>query len=221
MRSSIGVMGLLTPFVTLFIMRRPLAAPDVLWPVPALLSALLLVNSAIQLDQFGLDGAGVKSLLLLPIRSADLLAGKTLALAAYQGVQILLVLAAVGLMHTLGPAQAGAAVCLSGCQFLLNVSVGHWSSVQFPRALPRNVFKNTTKTSPSPVISFLSLGTTLVSAVLFGGAYVVTGRSAPALQLPIMGLLLGAVTLLYWRAVLPSSARYLNGHRERLVQFLG
>ena len=221
MRSSIGVMGLLTPFVILFVMRRQLAAADVLWAVPALMSALLLVNSAIQLDQFGLDGAGVKSLLLLPIRSAELLAGKTFALAAYQGLQVLLLLVAFGLMHSLGLAQAAAAMCLSGCQFLLIVSVGHWSSVQLPRALPRNMFRNTTKTSPSPVLSFISLGATLVGAVLFGGVYAVTGRSTPALQLPIMGVLLGAVTLLYWRAVLPFSARHLDGHKERLVQFLG
>jgi hypothetical protein len=221
MRSSIGVMGLVTPLVVLFVMRRQLAAVDSLWPMPALVSALLLINAAIQLNQFGLDGAGVKSLLLLPIRGPELLAGKTLALAAYQGLQVLLLLGAVGIMYTLGPAQAAAAVCLSGCQFLFNVSVGHWSSVRYPRALPRNMFKNSTKTSPSPMLSFLSFGATLVGTVLFGGVYIVTGRSVPAWQLPIMGLLLGAITLLYWCAVLPFSARQLDDHRERLVLLLG
>jgi hypothetical protein len=221
MGSSIGMMGLLMPLVILFVMRRLLEPTGPLWALPALLSALLVVNAAIHFDQFGLDGAGVKSLLLLPVRSADLLAGKTLALAVYQGSQVLLLLGVFGSMHRLGPTQALAATCLSGCQLLLNVSVGHWSSIQFPRALPRNMFKNTTNTSSSPLLSVISLGATVIGAMVFGAAFVVSGRSAAAWQLPLMAILLGVMTLVYWRVVLPRAARGLDGRHERLVQFLG
>ena len=221
MRSSIGLMGLLMPLVLLFVMRRQLAPTGPLWAVPALLSALLLVNATIHFDQFGLDGAGVKSLLLLPVRSADLLVGKTLALAVYQGSQLLLLLGVLGAMHRLSPAQALTAMCLSGCQLLVNVSIGHWSSIQFPRALPRNVFRNSTKTSPSPLLSVISLGAILIGTAVFGGTFIVLGRSAPAWQLPVMAVVLGVMMLAYWRIVLPRGARALDGNHERLVQFLG
>jgi hypothetical protein len=221
MSSSVGTIGLLTPLIILFVMRRQFDTADTLLAIPALLSAVLFVNAAIQFNQFGLDGGGVKSLLLLPVRSMELIAGKTLALAVYQGAQVLALLAVVSLFHALSPVQAAAAVCFSGCQFLLNVSVGHWSSVRFARPLPRSVFRNTTRTSPSWVLAFLNMGTTLAGALAFGGPYVYTGRAMPALQLPVMLLLLGATVLAYWRLELPRAARQLRGNHERLIRALG
>jgi hypothetical protein len=133
----------------------------------------------------------------------------------------MLLLVLLSAMHRLSATQVLAAMCLSACQFLLNVSVGHWASIAFPRALPRNSFKSSTKNRPSHLLSFISLGVTILGAVIFGGAFVVSGRSAAAWQLPVVASLLGVTTLAYWRVVLPRAARRLDRGHERLVQFLG
>jgi hypothetical protein len=89
-----------------------------------------------------------------------------------------------------------------------------------PPPTPRNPFKSTVKTKPAPLLMPISIGLTIVSAAVFGGTYVLTGRSAPGLLLPAMAALLAVTALAYWLVILPFAARHLSNRREVLVQFL-
>jgi hypothetical protein len=214
-------LNLIGPLLSFFIFKMLIGGThDAFLLVPAVLSWTVLMNAGMQLNQFGLDGSGVKALLVLPIESRDLLKGKALALSAMYGVQILLLLVVMSVAGVLRPSSALAAVCLAACQFLLHVGVGHWASAQMPRSMPRNPFKSTVKTKPAPLLMPISLGLTIVSAAMFGGTYVLAARSAPALLLPIMAALLAATALAYWLVILPLAARHLSNRREVLVLFL-
>ena len=89
LRSHVGkaglVLSLMISFGSLGLMRGPLSH-SMIWIVPAAFTLLSISAYALQLNQFGLDGPGVKPLLLLPIPSHDLLGGKALGLAIYGAV---------------------------------------------------------------------------------------------------------------------------------------
>lgn len=223
--SSLGTtvlaLNLISPVLSFFIFKMLMGGTRYAFLlVPAVLSWTVLMNAGVQLNQFGLDGSGIKALLVLPIESRDLLKGKALALSAIYGLQILLLLVVMSVAGILRPSAALAAVCLAACQCLLHVGIGHWTSAQMPRALPRNPFKSSVKTKPAPLLMPISLGLTVVSAAVFGGTYVLAGRTAPGALLPAMAALLALTALAYWLVMLPLAARHLSSHREVLVRFL-
>jgi hypothetical protein len=219
--STVLALNLIGPLLSFYIFKMLIGGTHYAFLlVPVVLSWTVLMNAGMQLNQFGLDGSGVKALLVLPIESRDLLKGKALALSAIYGVQILLLLVVMSVAGILRPSTALAAVCLAACQCLLHVGIGHWASAQMPRAMPRNPFKSSVKTKPAPLLMPISLGLTIVSAAVFGGTYVLAGRTAPGLLLPAMAALLAITALAYWRVMLPLAARHLSNRREVLVQFL-
>ena len=218
--SHLGRFGFLVPLMVLVILRGPAAhsRAAALWSLPGAVSYLALSGVQMQLNQFGLDGPGVKALLLLPLRARDLLAGKALGLLAYLGCQTLLLLLILALTGRLAPGQVLPALCLSGCLFLYQVGLGHWTSAWLPRPMPRDSLKNH---NVAPAVIWLGMAATLAGALVFGGAWLVTAWLAPAWLLPVMAALLAGMACLYWLAVLPMAAEYLDGRREVLVQALG
>jgi hypothetical protein len=161
----------------------------------------------------------VKVLLLLPLLSRQLLIGKFWALAAYQGLQMLILLGLMLLLGDLLSFRSGAAaVCLAGCLFLVQVSVGHWTSAWLPRPMPRDSLKNS---HHSPLVIWIGLGIGSTAASVFCGLYLVMAWLAPGWLLPLFILLLATAGWSYWRLVLPRAARYLEGRREALAQALG
>jgi hypothetical protein len=218
--SHLGKFQILIPLMVLVLLKGPfaMARGATAWSVPAAFAYLSLAGVQIQLNQFGLDGPGVKALMLLPLRSRDLLVGKALGLLAYLGLQVLLLLILLGIAGNLGPIQALAGLCLSGCLFLVQVGLGHWTSAWMPRAMPRDSLKNTNQAQP---VIWLGMATTTAGTILFGGIYMLVAWLAPLLLLPVMALLLGLMFLIYKRAILPATARYLDARREVLVQALG
>jgi hypothetical protein len=221
--SSVGLLGFFVPLLAFYLLHGALAAKagGLLLLVPATMFWVGVMNAQTQFNQFGLDGAGVATLLVLPVSAVELLLGKAIGLAAYQGLQMLLLLGLIGFMAALEPAVALSALCLSGCQLLLSVGTGHWTSAQMPRPLPRNPFASGAKSSPGPLLVLTSLGLTILGSGVFGGAFFLAARYAPGYLLAIMASLLAFMALLYWRLLLPIGARHLDGRREMLVQFLG
>ena len=218
--SHLGKFQLLIPLMVLVLIKGPFAAARgaTVWSLPMAFAYLSMAGMQIQLNQFGLDGPGVKALLLLPVPSRDLLVGKTLGLLAFLGLQVALLLILLGTIGYLTPVQALAGVCLSGCLFLVQVSLGHWTSAWLPRPMPRDSLKNNNMAQP---VIWLGMAAMLAGVMVFGGIYLLMVWLAPLLLLPVMAVVLGVLFLVYRAKVLPSAARYLDGRKEVLVQALG
>lgn len=218
--SHLGRFSLLIPLMTLVLLKGPLAWTKgvQVWALPASFAYLALTGIQFQLNQFGLDGGGVKVLLLLPLSARELLEGKLWGLAAYQGLQSLLLLLLLGFGGILTAVGALAGLCLAGCLFLAQVAFGHWTSAWLPRPMPRDSLKNS---SQSPLVVWLGVAVGSSSAGLFGGIYILAAWLAPALLLPMMLALFAALAFVYWRFILPVAARYTEGRREALVDALG
>lgn len=218
--SHLGRFSLLVPLLTLALIKGPLAAAKgvEIWAVPAAFGYLALTGIQFQMNQFGLDGAGVKALLLLPLDARTLLEGKFWGLAAYQGLQAAILLALLGLGGALSPTGALAGLCLFGCLFLAQTGFGQWTSAWLPRPMPRDSLKNSHQ---SPVVVWLGVAAGSTAMGFFGGLHLLAAWLAPALLLPLMLALLAASALVYAKLVLPAAARYLERRREALVEALG
>lgn len=218
--SHFGKFALLIPLLTLVILKGPFGhlKGQGLWAMPAAFAYLSLTASQLQHNQFGLDGHGVKALLLLPISARDLLLGKLLGLAWLQLVQaaILVLLGSFAFGLHLGALIASLA--LGTCFFLLQAGLGHWSSAWLPRSIPRDKLKN--NSMPLPVL-FLSFGITGAATGGFGGTYALLAWLAPGFLAPGMVLLAAGLGVAYWYLALPAAAGYLDRRREKLVEVLG
>lgn len=218
--SHLGRFSLLIPLMTVVLLKGPLAIAKGIdwWALPASFGYLALTGIQFQMNQFGLDGPGVKVLLLLPLRTRDLLEGKLWGLAAFQGVQVLLLLILLGFGGILTPQGAAAGVCLAGCLFLAQAACGHWTSAWLPRPMPRDSLKNSHQ---SPVVIWLSMALNSSAMVLFGGPYLLAAWLTPGLLLPLMLILFAASAMLYWQVLLPRAAAYVETRRDALVDALG
>ena len=219
MGSHLGRFGLLMPVMTVVLLKGPFSQirGQAMWAIPGAFAYLALAGSQMQYNQFGLDGHGVKSLLLLPIRSRDILLGKLGGLAMYQGLQAGLLLLLIALLMRPSPIELLAALCLGGCLFFVQMGLGHWTSSWLPRAMPRNSLKS--GTMPMPVV-FIGMGTSLVNFAFFGGTFMLCAGKAPSLLLPVMALLLSTCALIY-RHLLPTFEAYFDARREKLLEALG
>jgi hypothetical protein len=219
MGSHLGRFGLLMPVMTVLLLKGPFSQfrGQATWALPGAFAYLALAGSQMQYNQFGLDGHGVKSLLLLPIRSRDIILGKLGGLAMYQGLQAGLMLLLIALLMRPSPIELLAALCLGGCLFFVQMGLGHWTSSWLPRAMPRNSLKS--GTLPMPVV-FLGMGVSVVNFSLFGGTFMLCTWKSPSLLLPVMALLLSACALIY-RHLLPTFEAYFDARREKLLEALG
>ena len=216
-----GRLGFLMPLVTVALVKGafssflPESRP---WSISGALVYLGLSAAHLQLNQFGLDGPGVKALLLLPVKADELLRGKLLGMAAYQGAQAILLLFLLSLSGRLSPLHSAAGLCLAACISVTLSGFGHFTSAWIPRPLSRDSFRNVRQ---SPAVVWAGPAASALTALLFGGLYALCTWKAPAALLPVMALALG-FSLLAWRGlVLPSAARYLDRRREVLVDALG
>ncbi len=219
MGSHLGRFGLLMPVMTVVLLKGPFShiRGQAVWTIPGAFAYLALAGSQMQYNQFGLDGHGVKSLLLLPIRSRDILLGKLGGLAMYQGLQAGLLLLLIALLMRPSPIELMAALALGGCFFFVQMAVGHWTSSWLPRAMPRDSLKS--GTMPMPVV-FLGMGLSIINFSLFGGTFILCAWKAPGFLLPVMVLLLGACALIYSH-LLPTFETYFDARREKLLEALG
>ncbi len=217
--SQVGRFGLIVPLVTIAVIKGPFgyivgAGP---WLVPAAFAYLSLGTNHLHLNNFGLDGHGVKTLMLLPIEPDVILRGKTRGLAYYQGVQALLMASLLFLLHRPTASELTAGLLLSSCFFLAQNVTGRITSSWMPRAVPRASVRS--GSTPMPLV-LIGLGLTVVTGALFGGIYTLANTLAPTWLVPVMVLVLGASWVAH-RMMRPSAARYLVRQRGKIVEAMG
>jgi hypothetical protein len=219
MGSHLGKFAFLMPLLTLVLVKGPFAhmKTQTLWTIPGAFAYLSLVGSNFVFNQFGFDRHGVKGLLLLPISAVDLLKGKLLGMAIHQGLQALVLASLLALLDHASPAPLMAGMLLMGCIFLAQASVGQWTSAWAPRPMAMDTLRNNNMPF---TLALLSLATSGLWSLLFGGAYALAAWLAPAWVLPVMALVFTG-TLLAHLALLPAAAAYLDRRREVLVERLG
>ena len=217
--SHLGKFGFLIPLMTLVLLKGPFAQVkgQGAWAIPGAFAYLSLTGSQMLFNQFGLYQHGIKALLLLPVSARQLLLGQMTGLGAYMAVQALILVVLLGFVSHPPPMELAAGLGLATCFFWVQAAVGHFTSVAMPRAMPRDSLKSG---GMSLMLVLISLGTTLGSTLVFGGAYVLCAWFMPAWLLPVMLGLAGLCGLGYW-LLLPVAARFLSEKREKLVEVLG
>lgn len=216
-----GRLGFLMPLLTVVLVKGAFSsvlAESRPWSISGALVYLALTATHLQLNQFGLDGPGVKALLLLPLSAEDLLRGKLRGIAFYQAAQVVLLLLLMAPGGRLSPLHTMAGLCLAACISVTMTGLGHWTSAWTPRPLPRDSFRNARQ---APLVAWVGTAASVLAALLFGGIYALCAWRLPAALLPVMALTFGLSVLVYRRLVLPAAALYLDRRREVLVQALG
>jgi hypothetical protein len=218
MSSLQGRFGLVVPIITVVLVKGPLANATAgsLWVIPGAVTYLAVTAGQLQFNQFGFDGPGVKTLLLLPITMRQILLGKALAMVAYCSLQYAFLFALLGWMLQPSAREIVGGVLLAGCLLVAHVAEGHWVSAAFPRPIPFHRMQG----GGLQGAHLFPLGLGAVNATAFGGAYGALLSWAPLALVPAMVGALAAVLLAY-RALLPMAARYVTERRERLVEVLG
>jgi ABC-2 type transport system permease protein len=218
--SQQGKFGLVMPLITFVVVQFSLAvflSGRTPLTVPAAFTYLFLLSGPIQFNQFGLDGHGVKALLLLPLSPQELLRGKALGLAAYAGVQCSLLVALLWLTGPRDAAQLAAGLLFAGCLFLIQNGVGQWTSAWMPRSIRRGGKAG----APVPLtVALIHLGASLAGGALLGGLYMLLALQSPTWLLAGMAAALGLCGVLH-ALLLPKAADYLRRRQETLVQLLG
>ncbi|HEX6739433.1 MAG TPA: hypothetical protein VF310_14240 [Vicinamibacteria bacterium] len=217
-RSHLGRFLFLFPLITVVLLKGPFAhMPGVAtWGVPMAFAYLSLSGANLQFNQFGLDGPGVKALLLLPITGRALLVGKAGALAAHQAIQAVTLVVLLAFLLDPAPALLVAGVLGAASLFVLQVGVGHWVSIWQPRRVPLDKMRNTNLPFTAALVQ---LGVTSVGVALLAPVWLVLLRLAPGLLVPAQAVILAVVVAVYL-AALPGAGRFLEGRSEWLVQRL-
>ena len=216
--SRIGRFGLVVPLIVMALVKGPLAAAQGqrLWSVPGAFLYVSLVGSQFQLNQFGLDGHGVKTLFLLPIEERALFRGKAFGICAYQSAQALLLTALIAVWNRPSPLELVSGVVLFASLILVSNAVGRRTSVSMPRMLPRRSVRANATPLAMVLIGFgLSMG----GGAVLGGTYAACMHFAPWLLLPAMLALLAMAAALH-RAMAPRSERLLREGREKILAAL-
>jgi hypothetical protein len=213
-----GRFGLIIPIITVVLVKGPLAGATAgsSWVIPGAVTYLAVTAGQLQFNQFGFDGQGIKTLLLLPITMRQILLGKALAMAAFCGVQYAVLFGLLEWMVHPSARELVGGVLLAGCLLVAHLAEGHWVSAAFPRPIPFHRIQG----GGLQGAHLFPLGLGALNATAFGGAYGALLSWAPVALVPAMVVALGAV-LLGYRALLPRAARYVTEKRERLVEVLG
>ena len=183
-------------------------------PFTGIFLAFLPTMDDLWLNQFGLDGAAIRSLLLLPVRPEQILLGRTLGMLRLHGLKTVL---AIGpLLFCCRPTVAEIAwgLAASGTVFLVLSACGHLVSARLPRRVRAGAFLGS---SATPLMAFLVPTAvqlpTFAVLILAYEASSLAGAWGPALG---MSTLLVAATVGYAR-VLPFLAARVMALREHLV----
>jgi hypothetical protein len=217
--SRVGRFGLVFPLVVVVLVRGPLTtlvgrAP---WAVPGAFIYVALLGSQFQLNQFGLDAHGTKSLLLLPIDEADIWRGKARGLALYQTLQALSLSIFLVLVQRPSVAEIVSGALVFFAMVAVQNAVGRPTSVLMPRMMPRKRMQS----NATPLAAVLiALAMSLGFGGILGVAFAVLARHAPAYR-PLVAFMLLGVALFVQRALLPHATMLLRRRKETLLAALG
>lgn len=215
LESRMGRFGLVVPIIVFAVVRGPLQqlrgpAP---WSVAGAYVYLSLVSAQFQLNQFGFDGHGTKTLLLLPIEPRAIFTGKAIGLYAYQAAQAITMTVLLGLVFRSALEQLAAGLLLYASMSVLANGVGRRTSVSLPRMFPRKGLRG--NATPLPLV-LVGLGLSAVGGGLSVGSFLLCARYAPHLLVPVCaGILL--ICLVIHRLVRGDARALLDEGREKLL----
>lgn len=225
-RSDLGRAALLTPLFALWpfvllargagavVAKLPIDAASFMslsiWVVGSLSSTNLLMN------QFGLDRGAVRALFLMPVTSVELIRGKALGYGVFQALQMLpVLLVARFAMHSSWRLTI-AGVLVAFILFLVQLTVGQWTSVVWPRAIPHKGLRQ----PPGSLVSIsLTLFVSAASMLPLSAVWVVTSALWPVGLVPVL-LLLAVIAVVVQLFGAKQAARVLTMRRERLIESL-
>ena len=217
--SHLGKFAFAMPLITLVLIRGPFSelAGTGHWLIPGAFVYISLAANGLGFNQFGLDGHGVKALFLLPIGERAILDGKQLGFAAWQSMQAVLLAALLLLVQRPKLDELLAGMMLFVCYFFAQGVVGQRTSIWLPRRMMRTSMKNSQ--IPLPVV-LISLGTTVVSGLLFGTVWWALASFVRPLLLPGM-VAVAALAFLGSRPFVTSNVGFLARNRERIIEGVG
>ncbi len=181
-----------------------------------LLIYLVLLSSSFANNSFAWEGTGVQSYFFGPAPLTRVLAGKNLAVLAYDGMIFLLGLVSWAVLR-----DPGAGVVVTGLLLFANAAfaltcAGNFVSILFPAARDMSSMKSQ-MSQTGILLSFLSLFAIVAVTSLALALPAVLGMVG--LQPVFLGLLLAAQVAIY-PMVLGSAARLLAHRREALMETL-
>jgi hypothetical protein len=186
-------------------------------PLTGIFLALLPTMDELWLNQFGLDGASIRSLLLLPVRPEQILLGRTLGMLRIQALKTALGIGPLLCLCRPALAEVAWGLGASGTVFIVLAACGHLVSARLPRRVQQGAFLGS---SATPLTAFLVPPAvelpTFAVLILTYEASALVGPWGPALG---MSLLLVAAAIGYAR-VLPFLGARVMALREHLVEEL-
>jgi hypothetical protein len=212
-----GRFGLVVPLITVVLIKGPLASAGIGsdFTLPGSVIYLALAATQFHFNQFGLDGHGVKTMFLLPVRMRDILLGKTIALFAYSVLQNVFLLALLGFILRPSAREIVSAALLAATLAVAHSLEGHWISAIFPRPLAMHRMNSTGLSGAN----LLPLGAGIINGSVFGGIYALASWLAPGARIMVLAALLLLVLAAY-RLLLPRAARFVESRRETVVEVL-
>lgn len=216
--SRMGRFGLVVPIIVFAVVRGPLQQlrGPVPWSVAGAYVYLSLVSAQFQLNQFGFDGHGTKTLLLLPIEARAIFEGKALGLFAYQGVQAITMTVLLALVFRADVEQLAAGLLLFASMAVLANGIGRRTSVSLPRMFPRKGLRG--NAAPLPLV-LVGLGLSILGGGLAIGTFLLCSHFAPHLLVPACAFIL-VLTAVIHRMVRGDPRLLLDGGREKLLAAL-
>lgn len=177
--------------------------------------AVVLLDRELWMNQFGPDRHGVKTLLLVPVPTEEILVGKLQGLLAVALLQAALGVVPLFAIRAPGPAELLWGIAAGGTTFLFSAGAGHVLSARFPRAvLPDG------QARPLPTgLTLIPLGMFAATISVLSATHSVSGRLGPWGP-PLGHALVLAASVAGYRALLPHLARAVVACRERLVEEL-
>jgi hypothetical protein len=215
LESRMGRFGLVVPVIVFALVRGPLQqlrgpAP---WSIAGAYVYLSLVSAQFQLNQFGFDGHGTKTLLLLPIEARAIFRGKALGLYAYQSVQAFTMTLLLALVFRAQLEQLCAGLLLFGAMAILANGIGRRTSVRLPRMFPRKGLRG--NAAPLALV-LVGLALSVVGGLLSVGTFWACARWAPRLLVPTCVTEVVVIALLH-RLLAGDPERLLDDGRENLL----
>jgi hypothetical protein len=184
-------------------------------PLVGIFLAFLPTMDELWLNQFGLNGSAIRSLLLLPVRPEQILLGRTLGMARLLALKAALGIGPLLVQSRPALSEVAWGLAASGTVFLVLAACGHLVSARLPRRVQDGAFLGT---SATPLTAFLIPPAvqlpTFAVLVLAYKASAPLGPWGPALG---MSVLLVAAAVGYARA-LPFLGARVMALREHLVE---
>jgi hypothetical protein len=176
-----------------------------------LMFIVVWIGAEIWMNQFGWDRQGLRTLLVLPLPMRQVLLGKLFGMAAITVLQILLASLPLLLVYRPSLVEIVSGAGGAGSVFLVMVAVGHMFSARFPRTIEKiGGTSMPIYLSWIPGIIMLVLCSVVATIQRSAGAAL---SWSPAVVLP----LLLVASIIGYRRLLPSIARYVDSQKERLL----